>query len=103
MRKKVRQGARNTFTQKAGGLLFSFTPGTPIPRKTMTTKATFVTVMTLGVISGLGTVMTIADPQAMGQQKGLDQYLTGTFGVMATYGMYKAADDMANNWWVTER
>lgn len=103
MKKRVRLGARQGFLQKANGLLFSFAPGTTEPRKSLTTKTTFIGVILLGAVSAIGTTITVTSPQTVGQQPGLDQYLTGAMGVLATYGMYKAADDMANNWWVLER
>jgi hypothetical protein len=95
-KKRVRIGARDTFLKKAEGVLFT-------GRKSFSTKATFTGVLTLGVISSLGAITSIFTPTAVGQQPGMDQYLTGGFATIAAYGMYKAADNMANQWWVQEK
>ena len=96
MVKRYRQGARNTFAKQAEALLFS-------GRKTLSTRATFVGVLTLGTIFGAGAVATFAYPEIIGQQRGPNQIITGSFATGATYGMYKAAQDMASNWWKIER
>lgn len=95
-RRRVRIGARDTFLKKAEGIMFT-------GRKTFSTKATFTGTLILGAISTIGAVTSIFTPNLVGQQQGLDQYLTGAFATLAAYGMYSAADKMAENWWVQEK
>jgi len=94
--RKVRVGARDTFLKKAEGVLFT-------GRKTFSTKATFTGTLLLGLVSGAAAVATVTAPTLIGQQKGLDQYITGVFAALAAYGMYSAADKMADQWWVQEK
>ena len=93
---KVRLGTRSGFFEKAEGFMFS-------GRKNFSSKATFVGVITLGALGAVGVTTSILAPELVGQERnGYGRPLLGTFAAATSYGMYKAADDMARTWYMED-
>tara|TARA_B100000287_G_scaffold104453_2_gene96742 strand:+ start:949 stop:1278 length:330 start_codon:yes stop_codon:yes gene_type:complete len=93
--RRVRTGAKKSFFDRAQAIFFS-------GRKTFETKATFVGVMVLGGISATGLTTSLLAPELIGQQRGVDQVITGGFASVSLYFMTKVAQDMTRSWYIIE-